>query len=106
MSLPFLSTLFSVTYKDILPHWYEKAKQIIDEKTGYKLILLPPGTKLFKGTNLYTHEAGRGFYGDFYTAFNYAFSPQQINGCDAGKIIVIEILEPFPLFSLTGYNLE
>jgi endonuclease/exonuclease/phosphatase family metal-dependent hydrolase len=91
------------------PHWRDKTSLTTDEKTGYQLLTLLPGTTLFKGLKVFGSPSApkRGFYGTFDTAVNYAFRSSGLGGQgEQGKVIVFQADRPIPLFLINEHNLN
>ena len=91
--------------KPNFPDWRVTSVETRDEKTGYDMIVLLPGTILFHGTSLFLPpgQVLKGWYGTFDTGVQYAFRRQY---GEQGKIIAIQVNEPIALFKITYRNLQ
>lgn len=89
------------------PDWRETSEIVLDEKTGFELIVLNPGTILYRGTNLYASKTGAppGFYGTWFTARNYAFV-REYHAIDTNKIVAYRVINPIYLFNISLANLN
>lgn len=91
------------------PHWRDKTVSTVDPDTGYQLIVLMPGTILFKGTKATASSTvpKRGFYGAFDTAVNYAFRYKEFGGeGEVGKLIGFMVTKPISLLLITWENIN